>query len=135
MNPALQNIRTTTARSFTTFKDVTTTRSTTIAATTTIPTTTTSRDDDRRVNLRQKQESPRSFDRATDNRVDVDARKENLRKDSKKGKKDGSKKGSNRGKENDDVGLGRPDTTGCYHVCDTLIFEVYKLLGGSICDC
>ena len=28
-----------------------------------------------------------------------------------------------------------PVATGCFHVCETLIFEVYKLLGGSLCDC
>ena len=28
-----------------------------------------------------------------------------------------------------------PIVGGCFHVCETLIFEVYKLLGGSLCDC
>ena len=28
-----------------------------------------------------------------------------------------------------------PISSGCFHICDTLIFEVYKLLGGGICDC
>ena len=28
-----------------------------------------------------------------------------------------------------------PLAAGCFSVCDTLIFEVYQLLGGSVCDC
>ena len=28
-----------------------------------------------------------------------------------------------------------PVIGGCFHVCKTLIFEVYQLLGGSLCDC
>ena len=28
-----------------------------------------------------------------------------------------------------------PVVGGCFHVFETLIFEVYKLLGGSLCDC
>ena len=28
-----------------------------------------------------------------------------------------------------------PVARGCFHVCETLIFEVYKLLGGNLCDC
>lgn len=29
----------------------------------------------------------------------------------------------------------RPRAPGCFSICDTLIFEVYQLLGGSVCDC
>ena len=29
----------------------------------------------------------------------------------------------------------RPRASGCFSICDTLIFEVYQLLGGSVCDC
>jgi len=28
-----------------------------------------------------------------------------------------------------------PTAAGCFQICDTLIFEVYKLLGGGLCDC
>merc|ERR1711874_96710 len=28
-----------------------------------------------------------------------------------------------------------PAAAGCFQICDTLIFEVYKLLGGGLCDC
>merc|ERR1711915_581919 len=29
----------------------------------------------------------------------------------------------------------KPEVTGCHQVCNTLIFEVYKLLRGKQCDC
>jgi len=28
-----------------------------------------------------------------------------------------------------------PVSPGCFHICESLIFEVYKILGGNLCDC
>ena len=62
----------------------------------------------------------------------------------KKGKKGGkpkrpSKKKQNRAEEEPlDLGLdslGGPVAPGCVQICGSLIYEVYVLLGGHICDC
>merc|ERR1711874_54236 len=40
-----------------------------------------------------------------------------------------------KGKKQQKIEQRPPVVGGCFHVCETLIFEVYKLLGGSLCDC
>lgn len=37
--------------------------------------------------------------------------------------------------EDDDLILEKPPGYGCKHLCGTLIYDVYKLLGGKVCDC
>merc|ERR1711892_1117504 len=40
-----------------------------------------------------------------------------------------------KGKKQQKIEQRPPVVGGCFHVCSTLIFEVYQLLGGSLCDC
>ena len=37
--------------------------------------------------------------------------------------------------EEDDKILKKPSVYGCKHLCGTLIYDVYQLLGGQVCDC
>ena len=37
--------------------------------------------------------------------------------------------------EKDDIILEKPSVYGCKHLCGTLIYDVYQLLGGQVCDC
>jgi len=37
--------------------------------------------------------------------------------------------------EEDDKVLKKPSVYGCKHLCGTLIYDVYQLLGGKVCDC
>ena len=37
--------------------------------------------------------------------------------------------------EEDAIILRKPSAYGCKHLCGTLIYDVYKLLGGKVCDC
>merc|ERR1719347_323762 len=45
------------------------------------------------------------------------------------------KKRPSKGKKQERIEQRPPVIGGCFHVCKTLIFEVYQLLGGSLCDC
>jgi len=45
------------------------------------------------------------------------------------------KKRPSKGKKQELIEQRPPVIGGCFHVCKTLIFEVYQLLGGSLCDC
>jgi len=56
-------------------------------------------------------------------------RKKNSRPKQKKNKTESRKK------KPEKIEQRPPVVGGCFHVCETLIFEVYKLLGGSLCDC
>ena len=69
--------------------------------------------------------------------------KPNIKKenpDTKKKKPKGKRPKGKRPKQKKDnkeksVRARPPLAAGCFSVCDTLIFEVYQLLGGSVCDC
>merc|ERR1719158_213075 len=37
--------------------------------------------------------------------------------------------------EDDSLILRKPSVYGCKHLCGTLIYDVYQLLGGKVCDC
>jgi len=96
------------------------------------------------------QEAPRSFSDSRDNRLgsnrpasfpldpETDKRvrppplreKEN-RKEQKKKQDRPKKKEKPKKKKEQRV----PVIAGCFRICDTLIFEVYMLLGGSLCEC
>merc|ERR1711887_429972 len=58
------------------------------------------------------------------------------RKEQKEDKRQKSKKKRPfKGEKTELVEQRPPVIGGCFHVCKTLIFEVYQLLGGSLCDC
>ena len=40
-----------------------------------------------------------------------------------------------KGKKKEVIEQRPPVIGGCFHVCKTIILEVYQLLGGSLCDC
>lgn len=46
-----------------------------------------------------------------------------------------SEKKKNHDYEDDAQVLQKPSVYGCKHLCGTLIYDVYKLLGGKVCDC
>jgi len=46
-----------------------------------------------------------------------------------------SEKKKNNDYEEDVLILQKPSVYGCKHLCGTLIYDVYKLLGGKVCDC
>ena len=96
----------------------------------------TSRDNDRRINL-PKSDLPRLQLKKSSKSSNSIPDREDKRK--KRPKKKSSKTKSDK-REEDEVeqkhlGLKPPVSAGCFHICETLIFEVYQLLGGSLCDC
>ena len=46
-----------------------------------------------------------------------------------------SEKRKNYDYEGDSTALHKPSVYGCRHLCGTLIYDVYQLLGGKVCDC
>ena len=132
VNPALK-IERSTSRTNPTPSPVTTT-------TEFIPSSSTSREDDRRINL-PKPDLPRlQSSKVSKNSNSIPDRDDKRKKRPKKKKpsQGKSKKINNEeNKEEEEKGLGLrpPVSAGCFHICETLIFEVYQLLGGSLCDC
>ena len=68
-------------------------------------------------------------EREDDRRLSLAVRQRE-KEERKRPKKDKRKKGSTESRK-----VRPPVSAGCFHICDTLIFEVYKLLGGGLCDC
>merc|ERR1719228_1113708 len=65
-----------------------------------------------------------------------ETRKKPRKKEQKEEKRQKSKKQRPfKGKKQEVIEQRPPVIGGCFHVCKTLIFEVYQLLGGSLCDC
>ena len=84
---------------------------------------------------------PRKDSNGDDRRVNIGVRKSSQEKKNDKGgraidkpekKKSKSKKKQNRSEE---LGITPPVKSGCFSLCDSLIFEVYQLMGGAVCDC
>ena len=84
---------------------------------------------------------PRKDSNGEDRRVNIGVRKSSQEKKNDKGgraidkpekKKSKSKKKQSRSEE---LGITPPVKTGCFSLCDSLIFEVYQLMGGAVCDC
>ena len=89
------------------------------------------RQEDRRVNL--------AVTTNTASNQDTD-RQQDKRKKGKKTQQKQKKKPLNERKTQDErqeLGLQRDEagSVGCLSICDTLILEVYQLLGGNLCSC
>ena len=68
-------------------------------------------------------------DRDDDRRTSIAVRQQEKSEERRRPTKSKHKSSSNSSK------VRPPVSAGCFHICDTLIFEVYKLLGGGLCDC
>ena len=102
-----------------------------------IPSSSTIRDDDRRINI-PKPDLPRlqsSKSSKSSNSIPDREDKRKKRPKKKKPSQNKLKKTKNEEGEEEGLGLRPPVSAGCFHICETLIFEVYQLLGGSLCDC
>ena len=64
-----------------------------------------------------------------------ETRKQNKKFSKQKAKKVQSKKQKPDDNEIENLGLKAQKSVGCLRVCETLILEVYQLLGGNLCDC
>ena len=80
------------------------------------------RGEDRRVNL--------AVTTNTASNQNTDRQQDKRKKGKKKQKKRPEEKRLELGLEKDEAG-----SVGCLSICDTLILEVYQLLGGSLCSC
>ena len=75
-----------------------------------------------------------SLEEESNERVNVPQRKEQKKKIEERRERPKKKRPQKKKKEQRKEQR-PPVVAGCFHVCETLIFEVYKLLGGSLCDC
>ena len=96
-----------------------------------------SRVQDSRVQVPKRREEEEEKAGAEDNTID-DRRSKTGKKDGGKKQKTGkrSKKGKHGGAKKQKSGsAAAPLSPGCFRICDSLIYEVYTLLGGNICQC
>ena len=86
------------------------------------------RGEDRRVNLAVTSNTASNQD--TDRQQDKRKKGKKTQQKKQKQKKKPEEKRLELGLEKDEAG-----SVGCLSICDTLILEVYQLLGGSLCSC
>ena len=84
-----------------------------------------------------KEEFKDSFeDETTESRTEPRRKEQKKQKEERRERpKNNKKKRPKKQKKEQKIEQRPPVVGGCFHVCETLIFEVYKLLGGSLCDC